>query len=137
MKPKKIFKYKKGDIVFCSAFVFTQYEKNILSPDIFHDIKIIHIPEKEYKNRKVLVRTDLAPDWKHPFLVVGIKQIQTGYYDAAVTSSSNWIGDYDGEPPMFTPDKFHDVYVLESMQSQRWSNLSYALEDDLRSSNEK
>jgi hypothetical protein len=137
MKVKKVFKFKKGDIVYCSAFVFTQYERDILPP-FFQDIKIIHTPETQSKemqskNKKVLVRTELAPDWKHPFLVVAIKQIQTGYYYAAVNATSNWTGEYDGEPAEFYPDKFHDVYVLESLQSQRWSNLDYALEEDLRS----
>lgn len=133
MKPKKIFKFKKGDVVYCSAFVYTQYEKNVLPSTVFHDVKIIHTPENKWNNKKVLVRTEIAKDWKYPFLIVGIKQIQTGYYDGGTPPSSNWTGEYDGEPPSFSPDKYHDVYVLESLHTQRWSKLDYALEEDLRS----
>lgn len=130
-KIKKQYKFKKGDVVSCSAFVFTQYEAN-LSPMIYDDMKIIHTPPEQYKNRKVLVRSELAKDWKHPFLIVGVKHIQTGYYDAARAPSSTWGGYDEGEPATFTADKYHDVYVLESMLTQRWMKLNYAIEEDLK-----
>jgi len=136
MKVKKVFKYKKGDIVYCSAYVMTMYEKDIVPYFLEHGLSIIHTPEDKRNNKKVLVRNELSKDYKHPFLVVAIKQIQTGYYDTGIPPSSNWTGEYEGEPPMFTPDKYHNVYVLESIQSQRWNKLDYALEEDLRSKNE-
>jgi hypothetical protein len=134
MKPKKIFKYKKGDIVYCSAFVQTKYEKDIrfLGP-LPDGINIIHIPENECKNKKVLVRSEVSKEWSYPSLVVAIKQIQTGYYYPGSPPSGGWYGDNEGEQAEFYADKYHDVYVLESLYSQRWSKLDYALEEDLRS----
>jgi len=134
MKVKKVFKYKKGDIVYCSAFVFTQYEPDVFNPIIFPYVKIIHSPENEKGIKKVLVRTEINNGYIHPFLVVAVKQIQTGvYFRGSPPSGSGWDGYSEGEPPEFYPDKYHDVYVLENMQSQRWSKLDYALEEDLRS----
>lgn len=132
MRLKKVFKYKKGDIVFCTAFVNTVYEFDAAPLLEFGDITAVHIPSNDRGfQRKILLKTKLAPDWKHPFLVVGIKQIQTGYYYKSIPSTSNWTGEYEGVPASFEPDCYHDVYVLESMQLQRWSKLDYALECDL------
>lgn len=132
MKPVKEFKFKKGDIVNCKAFVFTKYEGDVLPNSIFPYITVIHTPiQNRNVQRKVLVR-DEHGGYKHPFLVVGIKQIQTGYYESGIGPSGSGYNGYDeGEPATFIPDKYHDVYVLESMNGQRWHKLDFAIEDDL------
>lgn len=120
----KRYKFKKGDFVTVSHFVKTKYEA-----DVFDSEKIIHTPPAEWKTKKVLVATCANKDV--PYLVVGVKQIKTGYYSPMVAPSSNWTGIDEGEPATFSPDKAHDVYVLEQANTQVWRTLEYALESDL------
>ncbi len=121
----KQYKFKKGDIVTASHLVKTEYEA-----DVFQEYQtIIHTPADNWKTKKVLV--SMIAD-NTPYLVVGVKKIQTGYYSPMVAPSSNWTGSDEGEAATFTPDKFHDVYVLEQANTQVWRTVVFALESDLK-----
>jgi len=126
-------KYNKGDIVLCKAFVWAEYERDIFLPGFeIQNIEVIHIPALDRgTTRKLLVRQEL-PEIQSPFLVVGIKQIQTGYYYQGISPSNNWTGYDEGEPPRFEPDYYHNVYVLETLNTERWQSVGWSLESDLQ-----
>lgn len=108
---------KKGDIVTVKAFVYTAYGtaygERIYTPQSL----------SSFANVKSLYRSECTP-WEG--IVVGYTSRATGYYSYA-------RGDYDSYEGTLHVDKYHKVWLVESLRNDHWKKPTECLEEDLES----
>ena len=112
----------KGDIVNCSATVFTDYLDNVRVESV-----LLHEPRGDGKLAK---RCLYKSQFEKPIevLLLGKTTIQTGI------RRESWQGQEDYEPPYLDADKHHSVWVVcwYSSRDNRYYKPAYALETDLQ-----
>lgn len=113
---------KKGQIAYCDAKVFTEYEVECFP---HKNWELLHRPNLNGTNLRCLYREVL--DTKMGVLVLGKTTIQTGAKHDA------WEGVEDFEPAYLDADKHHSVWVVTKiyLNNDRFYKPFYALESDL------
>lgn len=113
----------KGDIVNCSAVVFTDYPGEMKTQRAI----LLHEPRHD---GKLDIRCLYKDQFEKPIevLLLGKTTIQTGI------RRESWQGQEDYEPPYLDADKHHSVWVVcwYSSRDNRYYKPAYALESDLQ-----
>lgn len=113
---------KKGDIVFCCAEVFTEYE---IEYEVHKGWELLHRPNLSGNNFRCLYRK-LNYNPKQ-VIVLGKTCIRTG------VKRDGWVGQEDYEPSYLDSDKSHAVWVVSPYieNNNRYYKPFYILETDV------